>query len=717
LVNKSKEIIKAENSGSLTTMSFTEQQWTLSNTPVFIDNENITWVCTEGSGVIKLISTGFHAVQSTPGASKRSIIHSSLYGSDTTWYLMNNNSLVRKINNDYKEFAANISSNFFWIGQHNNYLIIGNGTSIYSAKIPVSGKTKVFFHLEFTMPGGLSMGSRSFIDPYGNIIFCSNQLLVLHRNKIINKQPVQPADVIEGITTDAVKRIWVLTRYSGIKVFTEHPDDPANYLQEFLSFKNEFINISPRCMLLDEKKHIIWVGTRYQGIISFLIAGNRLKKIQQFQTGQGLTDNFVTALACDSTGNIIVGTQAGLDRLIVSTPGKYRIENITKNNNIFDFIGNLWVNSRNETYALTNTGILYQLLPFQLKHEEYEPNLFIEEVTVNGEQVQQGVSHLRFPYKSQNITFNIAAPTYIDEKQVLYSYQLTSNNNGAWSEPTSNASINLLNLSPGEYTLNVKATFRSTAYASKELSSHFVISPPWWQSWWFRMLAGLIVFCLLVITIRIYYLRKLKKKFAILEKQQAIEKERTRIATDMHDDLGAGLSTIRFLSEKVKRNSFSEITKIDADKIVINSNELVQKMNEIIWAMNEKNDTLEDLLFYTRSYAVEYCEENSLSCETYLPETVPHVFVSGEIRRNVFLTVKESLHNIVKHANAKKVIIDFKINATLLVMIKDDGKGLSENGKTNGNGLRNMQKRIESVNGIFEIVNSNGVIVKMKVPL
>ena len=202
-----------------------------------------------------------------------------------------------------------------------------------------------------------------------------------------------------------------------------------------------------------------------------------------------------------------------------------------------------------------------------------------------------------------------------------------------------------------------------------------------------------------------------------LERKKELEKERTRIATDMHDDLGAGLSTIRFLSEKVKRNTFSDVTKADAEKIVVNSNELVQKMNEIIWAMNEKNDTLEDLLFYTRSYAAEYCEENNLVCETNLPETVPPVFVSGEIRRNVFLTVKESLHNIVKHANAKKVLLDFTINTGLSVTIKDDGKGLAENGKDSGNGLRNMQKRIETVNGIFEVINANGVMVKMNIPL
>ncbi|MBA3674367.1 MAG: hypothetical protein H0W75_05315 [Chitinophagaceae bacterium] len=202
-----------------------------------------------------------------------------------------------------------------------------------------------------------------------------------------------------------------------------------------------------------------------------------------------------------------------------------------------------------------------------------------------------------------------------------------------------------------------------------------------------------------------------------LQQKMAVEKERTRIATDMHDDLGAGLSTLRFLSEKVKRNSFSDVTRKDAGKIVDNSNDLVQKMNEIIWAMNEKNDTLEDLLFYTRAYAVEYCEENNLECEVNIPETIPPHFVSGEVRRNLFLTVKESLHNIVKHADAKKVKINFSVGKKLSVFIRDDGKGFIVNNNSDGNGLKNMKKRIESIGGNFEMLNEKGTIVNMTVPL
>ncbi len=157
--------------------------------------------------------------------------------------------------------------------------------------------------------------------------------------------------------------------------------------------------------------------------------------------------------------------------------------------------------------------------------------------------------------------------------------------------------------------------------------------------------------------------------------------------------------------------------QIYMEKLKTSSIELVENMSEIIWAMNEKNNTLEDLLFYTRAYSVEYCEENNLECEINIPETIPPHFVSGEVRRNLFLTVKESLHNIVKHADAKKVKINFSVGEKLSAFIRDDGKGFTVNNKGDGNGLKNMKKRIESIGGNFEILNEKGTIVNMTVPL
>jgi len=162
----------------------------------------------------------------------------------------------------------------------------------------------------------------------------------------------------------------------------------------------------------------------------------------------------------------------------------------------------------------------------------------------------------------------------------------------------------------------------------------------------------------------------------------------------------------------------SESAGSDIERIGIASTELIDKMNEIIWAMNEKSDSLEDLLYYTRSYAMEYCDDNNLECTIQLPEPIPAVFVSGEMRRNIFLTIKESLHNIVKHAGASIVSIAVDAGESLSIRISDNGKGFFENGKSSdGNGLRNMQKRMLSIGGEITVKSNNGVTISMQVPL
>jgi signal transduction histidine kinase len=275
-----------------------------------------------------------------------------------------------------------------------------------------------------------------------------------------------------------------------------------------------------------------------------------------------------------------------------------------------------------------------------------------------------------------------------------------------------------VNLAPGKYVLHVKAVFPNGLYPEANAQYAFQILSPWWQTWWFKALILAAAGGLIVLLVRGYFRRKLERQRILLEKRQAIEKERSRIASDMHDDLGAGLSTIRFLSEKVRRNPVTDVTKNEIEKIAGISVELVENMNEIIWAMNEENDTLEDLLFYTRSYAKEYCEENQLQCVVDFPEQIPPVFVSGELRRNVFLTVKESLHNIVKYARATQVDFSIRVNDELTVVIKDNGAGFSTHEhNTGGNGLRNMRRRIESIGGQFAVLNGQGVTIKMQVPL
>jgi signal transduction histidine kinase len=202
-----------------------------------------------------------------------------------------------------------------------------------------------------------------------------------------------------------------------------------------------------------------------------------------------------------------------------------------------------------------------------------------------------------------------------------------------------------------------------------------------------------------------------QNKLAIINAQQA---ERNRISADMHDDLGAGVTAIRLYSElakkKVANGAIPEI-----DKISSSANQLLNNMNAIIWTMSSSNDTLDNVVAYIRSYALEYFENTGIKCHTSVEEDLPNIPVSGEIRRNIYLVVKETLNNILKHAKAKEVNISLKkVPDGLALYIHDDGTGIDMNNlRRFGNGLNNMKKRMKESDISFSIENNNGTLTTL----
>jgi signal transduction histidine kinase len=211
----------------------------------------------------------------------------------------------------------------------------------------------------------------------------------------------------------------------------------------------------------------------------------------------------------------------------------------------------------------------------------------------------------------------------------------------------------------------------------------------------------------------------LHKQLIGLEKKQAIEKERTRIATDMHDDMGAGLSRIKVLSETIKfENLKGIIDPAHLQKISSYSEEMMEKMGEIVWALNQRNDSVDDLLGYTRAYATDYMTSHNIHCAFHAPAEHPEIFASGEMRRNIFLSVKEILYNVVKHAEANSVDIAVTLTRDLCIRIHDNGKGINMDSiRKFGNGLNNVRKRMVEIGGSAQFKNENGTTVILQVPL
>lgn len=205
-----------------------------------------------------------------------------------------------------------------------------------------------------------------------------------------------------------------------------------------------------------------------------------------------------------------------------------------------------------------------------------------------------------------------------------------------------------------------------------------------------------------------------EKEIAVYKAQQT---ERERISADMHDELGSGMTAIRLMSE-IARNKMKENTPVEIEKISHSADEVLNKMNAIIWSMNSGNDTVDNLVSYIRAYALEYFEYTPIACRIYTPDEIAPREMTGEKRRNLFLCVKESLNNVLKHSKATEVNIYFDINTDISIRIIDNGVGIDmEKIRQFGNGLKNIAKRMDSIGGTYLIENNGGTITTLKVPV
>ena len=209
-------------------------------------------------------------------------------------------------------------------------------------------------------------------------------------------------------------------------------------------------------------------------------------------------------------------------------------------------------------------------------------------------------------------------------------------------------------------------------------------------------------------------MQEYEKEIAVYKAQQ---EERERISADMHDELGSGMTAIRLMSE-IARNKMKENTPVEIEKISRSANDVLNKMNAIIWSMNSGNDTLDNLISYIRSYALEYFDGTPVDCKINAPEIIPEIEITGDKRRNIFLCLKESLNNALKHSKASQIIIDIEINSSLKIVIADNGIGIDlQSLRKFGNGLKNIGRRMESIGGTFAIANNNGTVTTLDLPL
>ena len=706
-------VFKVNKDGQLTVFRIENGLTTNIQSSVFQDIENNIWFTNEQTGLTKLSNHDLvYYPEYKSGHSPSDIFIRQ--SSDSVWIFDGDHREVTLVlpNGQIENYKARDSvyrhANF--VSANSQYFL--SGQSIYKCDLDPFTKSysiSLAFHDSIVGQSGFNRG---LSDNYGNLVTVSDKLVVLSGDKAMSTPVHYLAD---QLAIDNENRVWVVTRSDELFCFQITGTGKGSNLS-LLKHVEKIVVGSPRSITVDLSGNV-WIGTRGEGLYCLRFKGKEVQLVSQLTTKNGLSDNFIKYLFCDNDNNIWACSHSGLDR-ITTDRGNYFVENVTRSSNLYLPVIKIQQTAKGVFWILVTPGII-TYSPTKRDKGNWNPRLLFSNVVISSSRRQTIATGGSLRHFQNNLVFQLSAPSYVDEKQTRFSYLLEGSDK-EWSEPSAEASINFVNLPPGTYTLKAKAIFLHGLYPDAESSFTFTVLPPWWKTWWFRMLGALVFLGLLIFAFRFYYNRKLEMQMAVVEKRRALEKERSRIATDMHDDLGAGLSQIKFLSETIGMKKQKHLPIEDEiGSIRSFSEEMIDKMGEIVWALNEKNDTLNDLLSYTRSHAMEYLEQNGIECKFFeVDNLLPDCYVSSEFRRNIYLTVKETLHNVVKHAQATEVIIKVGIDKLLTIEIRDNGIGIDKTTKRQfSNGLLNMNKRIKDLNGSFDIVADEGTLVKFQVPL
>lgn len=491
--------------------------------------------------------------------------------------------------------------------------------------------------------------------------------------------------------------------------------------------------------LLVDQKGRLWVGSTVSGVIRIDDPSAKEPVFNVMTTRQGLSSNNIRTITEDNFGKIYLGTASGVDCL---SPDTLQIKHYSVNDGLAaDFVVDSHRDRDGNVWFATYSGVS-KLVP-QPNDERTASAAFVGSLRIAG--VEQPISSLGsqiiergdLSHIENNLQIDFFGVDFRAGEILRYQYKLEGAD-ADWSEPSEQRSVTFANLSPGSYRFIVRVVNSDGVASENPAVVSFRILPPIWARWWFVTLI-LIAVALVLIGIYRYRLARLRELNSALgearnaelkllrsreERLAELEQVRSRIATDLHDDIGASLTQIAILSEVAQaqsKNGDSEPLRL----ITSVSNELVGTMSDIVWSINPTKDHFSDLTQRMRRFASDLLTARNIVLQFHASHSDDSLIVNSNIRREVFLIFKEAINNIVRHSGARRVDVTVGVEGDeLRVTINDDGCGSSRNGEQvaavdeGGNGIPSMRKRAREMNGKFELAfSAEGTRIDFTIPI
>lgn len=534
--------------------------------------------------------------------------------------------------------------------------------------------------------------------------------------------------------------------------------------------------------VLEDPGGAVWFGTSGGGL-GCLKDG----ELKQFRKGDGLGSDFVSCLHLDKDALWIGTSGGGLTRL---RQGRFAVISLARwgaNDFLCDIEeddqGYFWLSSRggiiraskadlnrcadgatNEVRCLTfglGDGMptldcsggfqpagcrsadgrlwfptakgLVTLDPKTVRINPVPPPVTIEAMGVDERAIalqQGGPADLPIPPGRHRFEFQYAGLSFRDPEKVRFKYRLEGLEN-EWVQAGTRRRANYSFLQPGRYHFVVTACNDDGVWSETGASINFEVLPYFWQTALFRVLCASIAIAGTGSIAWLGVRQQMRREFERLEKQRAIERERTRIAYNIHDCLGANLTHITMLSDPERNGLNPERAKENLNKIHRTVGELTMAMDETVWALNPEHDTLDSLVSYLQMFAQDFLKAAGVRLRLEMPYEIPSLPLSPEVRHNLFLAFKEALNNMVKHSAASEVRVNLSLEAVgFSLSVEDNGRGFDADsrdmrvaepraGASNGNGLASMRVRLLEIGGRCQLrsVPGQGTKVTFSLPL
>jgi signal transduction histidine kinase/ligand-binding sensor domain-containing protein len=678
------------------------------------DREGDLWAGTDGGGLDCIKKKFFSALPGLPTWPAQSVAEDA---QDGLWVTFNGHGLSHWQTNGVTDYGIGTYSNA-WTVLVDNHQQIWAGTrgeglfrfmSYYFQPVSEAGKVgREIFALFQSRDGKICVGGESGLavaDGDNWNFYSSNDGL--------------PASAVRALADDTNGVLWIGTG-SGVFQLRGGKISSANAPVNDIS-----------CLLVDHE-NILWVGTSGHGLARF-----QNGKWTRYSMRDGLTTDNIGYLVDDDLGNLWIGSYEGVMRVTKKSLADFSA-GLAKNISCRTFLKlecglgaqPAAIRARDGRLWLPTTRGVIAVNPAELQPNPVPPPVIIESVLVDGVEQKTGIlssgwlSGVSLTPDQEQLEIRFASLNFSSPKGAQFGarfkYRLEGRDKN-WTEAGAERVAHFTKLPAGEYFFRVIACNEDGVWNETGASLAVTVQPPFWRESWFIVVAGLAVLGILGGIIYLISTAKLKRQLRAARQKELIEKERARIARDLHDQVGANLTQVALLGEmaEMDKEQPGEV-ELHAQQIYATARETTRSLDEIVWSLNSANDTLEGLANYACKYAQDYFQLAGVSFRSELP-SLPATPILPEVRHNVFLAFKEAVNNVVKHAHATEARVKLQLEPDKFILtITDNGRGLGDlSGKQLRNGLKNMRKRLADLGGAFDVMpgEKNGTVVKLTVPL